>query len=172
VNFFERQERARRNSRLLVVLFVLGVAGTIAVIDLVALAIWYLLVVVSTSRLTPPPPYFHPLVMLATAGVITYFSLRKSLELSRGGGMAVAQMMGARQVIPARASPLEQRLVNVVQEMAIAAGTRVPIVYVMDDYGGINAFAAGSDGSLCVIVVTRGALQRLNRTELQAVIGH
>jgi Zn-dependent protease with chaperone function len=101
-----------------------------------------------------------------------FASLRKTLQVHRGGGMAVARMLGARQVVPVNATPLEKRLLNTVQEMAIAAGVMAPIVYVMDEHRGINAFAAGFERQLCVIVVTRGALERLNRDELQGVIGH
>src|SRR6185295_10385386 len=66
----------------------------------------------------------------------------------------------------------ERRLVNVVEEMAIASGVRVPTVYVMDGERGINAFAAGWDASGAVVVATRGTLETLNRDELQGVVGH
>jgi Zn-dependent protease with chaperone function len=88
------------------------------------------------------------------------------------GGDAVAEMVGARRVNPGTADLLERRLLNVVEEMAIAAGTRVPAAYVMQDESGINAFAAGYDVSNSVIAVTRGALLALNRDELQGVIAH
>ena len=89
-----------------------------------------------------------------------------------GGGAAVAQMVGARRVAPNSTDPLERRFVNVVEEMAIASGVRVPAVYVMEDEGGINAFAAGWDVSGAVVAVTRGTLETLNRDELQGVVGH
>src|SRR6185295_1887014 len=66
----------------------------------------------------------------------------------------------------------ERRLVNVVEEMAIASGVRVPTVYVMDGERGINAFAAGWDASGAVVVATRGTLETLNRDELQGIVGH
>jgi len=81
-------------------------------------------------------------------------------------------MVDARRVQPSTGDPLERRLLNVVEEMAIAAGTRVPAVYIMDGETGINAFAAGYDISNTVVAVTRGTLETLNRDELQGVIGH
>jgi Zn-dependent protease with chaperone function len=94
------------------------------------------------------------------------------LTLRAGGGAAVARMVDARRVAPNTSDPLERRLLNVVEEMAIAAGTRVPAVYIMDAETGINAFAAGYDISNTVVAVTRGTLETLNRDELQGVIGH
>src|SRR5438105_9330500 len=106
-----------------------------------------------------------------TALAILLVSLYHVVRL-REGGEAVARMIGARRVASNTADPLERRLLNVVEEMAIAAGTRVPAVYVMDAETGINAFAAGYDVSNCAITVTRGTLRTLNRDELQGVIGH
>jgi Zn-dependent protease with chaperone function len=81
-------------------------------------------------------------------------------------------MIGARHVPPGSSDPLERRLRNVVEEMAIASGVRVPEVYLMDDERGINAFAAGWDTSSAVVAVTRGTLQNLTRDELQGVVAH
>jgi Zn-dependent protease with chaperone function len=88
------------------------------------------------------------------------------------GGAAVAQMVGARPVDPSTRDLLERRLVNVVEEMALASGTPVPRVYVMDNEASINAFAAGHSLHDAVIAVTRGTLTRLTRDELQGVVGH
>ena len=106
-----------------------------------------------------------------TAALIFIVSLFNVARLG-SGGTAVAKMAGARPVAPNTADPLERRLRNVVEEMAIASGVRVPEVYVMDQESGINAFAAGWDVSSSVVAVTRGTLERLTRDELQAVIGH
>jgi Zn-dependent protease with chaperone function len=172
VNFFQRQEVARRNSRLLLVLFAAAVVAIVAALDLAASAIWYFCQLFIDRPLQHVPRALHYAVVGGAVATILVASLRKTLEVHRGGGLAIARMMDARQVVPLRASPAERRLLNIVQEMAIAAGTRIPLVFVLDQHGGINAFAAGFDGKLCVIVVTRGALERLNRDELQGVIGH
>ena len=172
MNFFERQDVARRNSRLLLVLFALAIVVIVAALDLAAVVIWYFCQLFIDRALHHPPAWLHYAVIGGAVATILVVSLRKTLEVYRGGGLAVARMMGARQIVPMTAPPLERRLVNIVQEMAIAAGTRVPVVFVLDQHGGINAFAAGFDGKLCAIVVTRGALEKLNRNEMQGVIGH
>ena len=172
MNFFERQHVARRNSRLLLVLFVVAMVVIVAALDLAASLIWYFCQLFIDRPLQGVPKWLHYGVIGGATGTILFMSLRKTLEVYGGGGLAVARMMGARQVVPMTAPPLERRLVNIVQEMAIAAGTRVPVVFVLDEHGGINAFAAGFDGKLCAIVVTRGALENLNRNEMQGVIGH
>ena len=90
----------------------------------------------------------------------------------RGGGDAVALQMGGVPV-PEDATDLNlRRLRNVVEEIAIASGVPVPRVYVLEHEAAINAFAAGYSSSDAVVAVTRGALDRLNRDELQGVVAH
>jgi Zn-dependent protease with chaperone function len=108
---------------------------------------------------------------LGTLALILAVSAVQSARLG-GDGEAVARMAGARPVSPESRDPLERRLLNVVEEMAIAAGVRVPKAYVMAGEPGINAFAAGADTSNAVVAVTRGTLETLNRDELQGVVGH
>jgi len=165
LNFFEHQELARRNTRVMVVLYALAVVAVVLAVDL-ALGAAYRL---SGERSMPPALYAWGAA--ATAAAIALVSVHHMRKLS-DGGEAIARMVGAQRVAPGTADPLERRLLNVVEEMAIAAGTRVPAVYLMQEEAGINAFAAGNDVSSSVIVVTRGALQALNRDELQGVIGH
>ena len=81
-------------------------------------------------------------------------------------------MIGARRVSPDTADPLERRLRNVVEEMAIASGCACPRCTSWTSERGINAFAAGWDVSSAVIAVTRGALETLTRDELQGVMAH
>ncbi len=73
---------------------------------------------------------------------------------------------------PTPSDPTERRLRNVIEEMALAAGIPAPRAYVLDSEEDINAFAAGTHAGDAVVAVTRGALQRLTRDELQGVIGH
>ena len=76
-------------------------------------------------------------------------------------------------LVPADASdPLRRRLRNVVEEMAIASGVPVPEIYVLEEESGINAFAAGYAPGDAAVAVTRGALELLDRDELQGVIAH
>ncbi len=64
------------------------------------------------------------------------------------------------------------RLYNIVEEMKIASGLeKMPDIYIIDDPA-LNAFATGRDPKRAAVAVTSGLLQRLNRDELQGVIGH
>jgi Zn-dependent protease with chaperone function/uncharacterized tellurite resistance protein B-like protein len=91
--------------------------------------------------------------------------------LSRGGTV-VAEQLGGRRVYPNTVDPVERRLLNIVEEMALASGTPVPAVFLLNDEQGINAFAAGHSVSDCVIGVTRGCAEQLTRDQLQGVIAH
>jgi Zn-dependent protease with chaperone function len=165
MNFFEHQRLARRNSKIMVVLFALAVIAVVAAVEAVlgALYVW--------TFAEMPPASLYVAGALVTAALILGVSLFNVARLAEGGP-AVARMVGARPVPPGTADPLERRLRNVVEEMAIASGVRVPEVYVMDGERGINAFAAGWDTSNAAIAVTRGTLQTLTRDELQGVVAH
>ncbi|GIT05140.1 MAG: hypothetical protein CM1200mP29_05510 [Verrucomicrobiota bacterium] len=110
-------------------------------------------------------------VVLGTFVIICLASLFRKSQLS-GGGSSIASMMGGRLVNMATTDPDEQKLMNVVEEMAIASSVPMPEVYVMDGEKGINAFAAGSTVDDAVIGVTDGCMRRLQRDELQGVIAH
>jgi len=165
MNFFQHQEMARRNSRRMLVLFALAVIGVIASVDAALWAAW-----LWTEHRPPPHALYFWGAALALACIVVG-SLKEIVRL-RAGGETIAELAGGRALAPASEDPLERRLLNVVEEMAIASGVRVPKVYVLDGEAGINAFAAGHDVSHAVIGVTRGALERLSRDELQGVIGH
>lgn len=188
MDFFEAQARAKRRTSRLVVLFGLAVLGTIAV---GYLAVWLALGHVPTQRYQGyddygrrytyyetggvDRPLFDPqifaYVTLGTLTIVGLGSLFKWLSF-RAGGATVAESVGARRIDPAKATPAEHRLLNVVEEMAIASGVPMPAVYVLDDEAAINAFAAGLNTSDAVVAVTRGTLEKLTRDELQGVIGH
>ena len=89
-----------------------------------------------------------------------------------GGGGVVARSLGGVRISPDTTDPLQRRLLNVVEEMAIASGVPMPEVYLLEQESGINAFAAGHNPSNAAIAVTRGTLTTLNRAELQGVIAH
>jgi Zn-dependent protease with chaperone function/uncharacterized tellurite resistance protein B-like protein len=179
--FFENQALARRNTRILVIAYIAAVIGVIVAVDLVLASIY----MYGYSELALPkgksvgfltllkavPLQVYLLGALGTAVVILTVSGWNILQLASGGS-AVADMCGARRISPDTKDPLERRLVNVVEEMSIASGTRVPGIYVMDEEPGINAFAAGYDVSNSVVAVTRGTLETLNRDELQGVVAH
>ncbi|HEU4644515.1 MAG TPA: M48 family metallopeptidase [Burkholderiales bacterium] len=169
MNFFEHQEAARRNTRVLVLLYALAVAAVVAAVTAVAAFAWLYTRGVQEAQTVPPELLWG--AALGTLGVILLVSLAQTLRLG-AGGEKVAEMAGARPVPPETRDPLERRLLNVVEEMAIAAGTRVPKAYVLPGESAINAFAAGTDVSNAVVAVTRGTLESLTRDELQGVIGH
>ena len=110
-------------------------------------------------------------VTVGVLAVIFIGSAYKTNELS-GGGSSVATLMGGRPVNPNTTDPNERKLLNVVEEMAIASGVPVPQVYVLNDERAINAFAAGHTTGDAAIGVTRGCIELLTRDQLQGVIGH
>ncbi len=116
-------------------------------------------------------PQLFGAVAAGTAALIAGGSLYKIASLS-GGGHTVAELMGGRLLHPQTSDLDERKILNVVEEMAIAAGTPVPPVYLLENEEGINAFAAGHSPNDAVVGVTRGCVQTLSRDELQGVIGH
>src|SRR5690606_13039399 len=163
MNFFERQARARRASRRLVLLFGLAVALVLLGVNLVGEAAWKL-----ATGGAATPPYF----VLTNSFVVLLFVVGgawlESLRLADGGA-AVAYRLGARSLD--EYDLRHRRLANVVDEMAIAAGIAVPEIFVLDDPT-INALTAGDEPTRCAIIVTRGAVERLDRAELQGVVAH
>src|SRR5690606_30118975 len=95
----------------------------------------------------------------------------KTIQLAAHGG-EIARSLGGRQIDPDTTQPDERRLLNVVEEMALASGVPVPEVWVLDEEDGINAFASGHSPADAAIGVTRGCLRTLTRSELQGVIAH
>jgi Zn-dependent protease with chaperone function len=171
LNFFEHQQLARRNSRVMVVLFLLSVIAIIFAVNLVAGAVYLLAMDEPTVTFRSVPHALWIGSSVVTFGVIFVVSLVNIVRLA-GGGEKVAKMMGARAVASNTQDRLERRLLNIVEEMAIASGVRMPRVYLMENEKGVNAFAAGWSVSGAVVAVTRGALDSLTRDELQGVIGH
>jgi len=158
MNFFEHQEAARRSSARLVLLFALAVLGMVLAVDAVTLLL---------TRSVPATL----VATVATLAVIGLGSLYRIASL-RGGGAAVAAQMGGTWVPEDTRDPALRRLRNVVEEVAIASGVPVPRLFVLENEAGINAFAAGYGPADAAVAVTRGALDRLNRHELQGVIAH
>lgn len=180
MRFFEHQERARRNTRKLILLLALAVICIIIALYFVVLGVltleglrhpgfWR---VVSTPG---SPWWWQPTILLWTAaGVLVVIgggSLYKIHSLI-GGGAVVAASLGGRAVSPETNDPDERRLLNVVEELAIASGVPTPVVFILNEEEGINAFAAGYAPNDAAVAVTRGALRLFNRDELQGVIAH
>ena len=178
MDFFARQDLARRKTKWLVAYFVLAVALLIVAVYFIAL-IAFAGIQAKTHRAYDDAPVqlvlWNPKIFLgAVIGVLTVIfcgSAYKTNELSGGGG-CVATLMGGRLVSQNTTDANERKLLNVVEEMSIASGVPMPQVYVLEDERGINAFAAGHSPSDAAVGVTRGCIEMLSRDELQGVIGH
>lgn len=175
MNFFEVQDQARRTSRRLVLLYLLSTTLIVAGVSLIAGVALYNANTFNQAFSIPAFLAQQAPVMIGTAIVTVIFiggaTLVRTTQLSSGGGKVAAQM-GGTLVSPDTRDPLRSRLRNVVEEMAIASGVPVPEIYVMEQEMGINAFAAGYAPGDAAVAVTRGALELLDRDELQGVIGH
>ena len=185
MDFFEEQVFARKRSRRLLVLFALAVVGVIASVYVLAMVFYGFgaadaagvrYITGNYENIAQRALMFwNPGVFLfsigSTAAVVGLGSLYKIAQL-RAGGPAIALGLGGRRVDPDSTKLEERRLLNVVEEMAIASGVPAPEVYVLDREPGINAFAAGNTTSDAVIGVTQGTLHLLRRDELQGVIAH
>jgi len=174
MDFFASQERARRNTGRLIVLYVLAVAAIIALVY-VALSAFFVASSGQGRQHGPPPAFWNPELFGWVTGitlvVVAVATFAKIAELS-SGGVVVAEALGGRLLNTDSRDADERKLLNVVEEMAIASGTAVPSVYLLDRERGINAFAAGHTVDGAVIGVTRGCAQELNRDQLQGVIAH
>ncbi|MFW2387012.1 MAG: M48 family metallopeptidase [Polyangiales bacterium] len=183
MDFFEEQVHARQRTRRLAILFTLAVVGVVASVYLLAMTLYGFGATEAGLRTATGDygsgaralGFWNPSVFLfalgSTGAVVGLGSLYKIAQL-RAGGPAVALGLGGRRVDPDSTKLEERRLLNVVEEMAIASGVPAPEVYVLDREPGINAFAAGNTSSDAVIGVTQGTLHLLRRDELQGVIAH
>jgi len=190
VNFYRAQDQARKQTRWLVCLFLLAVIFLIVITNLcVAVFVWY-----SDSSVyfqsSPLGAGSDPTVLEMLLGIVAGLGWQKFLWITllvcglvlmaigfkwqslRGGGRVIAESLGGRPLNPNSDDADDRRLLNVVEEMALASGVPVPPVYLLENESGINAFAAGYEIEDAVIGVTRGTVKSLNREQLQGVIAH
>lgn len=179
MNFFDDQHIARQKTKKLVVLYILTVLITAISTGLI-FSLYYTLNLESFHSysifhveflihlLTHPSLWITSLVIIIMVISVSYFEI-KSLEQ---GAQVIAKYAGAVPV------PLEtndfkfKQYINIVQEMSIASGTPCPQIYYMPTENSINAFAAGFDIHDAVVAVSKGALEELDRDELQGVVAH
>ena len=178
MDFFERQDLARRKTKWLLLYFVLAIASIIVLVYGIALLVYAYVGLEHSHRTYGQGLEFQlwnlKLFLGVAAGtllVILAGCLWKTMALSAGGSV-VAQSLGGRLVSLNTTDIDERRLLNVVEEMSIASGVAVPRVYVLDEEKGINAFAAGFSTADAAVAVTYGCLKMLSRDELQGVIAH
>ena len=174
MNFFEHQEQARRNTGLLVMLFFLAV---LCLVGLTYVLVAGVIAYMNQAVFDNPQAFLDSFnlptliyIALAILTIVGLASLYKFAQLA-GGGRAVAEALGGHLVNTGTRDDNERKLLNVVEEMALASGTPVPPVYVIEEQA-INAFAAGHQPRDAVIGITRGCIELLSRDELQGVIAH
>jgi len=174
MDFFTSQDRARRNTGVLVALYVLAVLAIILGVYLAIrmIVFWQEAQSIDGEATAVFDPKLMAYIGIGTLIVVGGATLIKIMELSSGGGEVIAKSLGGRRIEPGSGEPLDRQVLNVVEEMAIASGMAVPDVYMMDNESRINAFAAGSSVDEAVIGVTRGCVEQLTRSELQGVIAH
>ncbi len=164
--FFQRQDTQRKYTRILVGGFIAAMLLVIFVINLI---------VIVGFGVPPSELVENPGILFGISGVVGAIILCSSLykfSQLRAGGAAVARALGGVPVTANDGDLKRQRLVNVVEEMAIAARIRKPQVFVLPDEEAINAFAAGHSPDEAAVAVTQGALDAFDREQLQAVVGH
>ena len=189
MNFYKAQESARKQSKRLVALFCISVLILIVLSNLLFIVFAWVsdfgnIATLNRNDVINAPPLQSALIIIESFGwgkvgmitviiasVIGIATWSKWSELSKGGHV-VAEMLGGSLVSPDAKEPRERRLLNVVEEMALASQMLVPPVYVLRSEMGINAFAAGVSADDAVIAVSQGALEQLNREQLQGVVAH
>ena len=181
MDFFKHQERAQRSTTYLMLLFLLAIGGTIVgmycvVTGFIAGVEWYYDPKQTWSSFSWDflwkwnPEWFLG-ITIGTLVVIVVGCAWKYTQLKAGGAW-VAESLGGRYVSPSSQFGQARMLLNIVEELSIASGIPTPLVYILDEEQGINAFAAGNSPEDAVVGVTQGALDLLNRKELQGVLAH
>jgi len=175
MNFFESQERAHKHTTLLIVLFGVAVIALIVMTNVLVLVVFG---VVNSQQMRDGQSFVAQMdwKMAATVGagvsvVVLVGSLYKMMALS-AGGKVVAESLGGQLIPRNTEEPNQRKLLNIVDEMAIASGTPAPPVYLLANEPGINAFAAGFSPRDAILGITQGAIEQLDRDQLQGVIAH
>ena len=189
MDFFAQQERSRAASRGFLVWYVLAALSVLASYCLAAALVYAFLATAGALPVTGGelvwrgfwatyfdalmrvPPRFHEGAAALVGVPMLVVSAARMWRL-REGGTAIAELLGASYLEPGRCSPAERRLLNVVEEMAVASGIAVPPVYLLRREQGVNALVAGYSPNEAVLIVTAGAAEKLTRDELQGVVAH
>jgi Zn-dependent protease with chaperone function len=174
MTFFQDQAKARQRTSLLVLLYI---GAIVLIVGTIYLGI-AMLFMRSENEYMPTSEamsLWHPQLFLGTSiavlSIIGLGTIYRLIQLARGG-VAVAEALGGRLLSYDTQIPEEKKILNVVEEIAIASGVRIPQVYLLDHEDSINAFAAGYKPDAAVIGISRGCLNYLNRDELQGVVAH
>jgi Zn-dependent protease with chaperone function len=177
MDFFEHQDQARKSTGRLILLFAAAIVGIVLSTYALVMAIFVMgrQKMAESGEVIEAISWFQPellgIVALVTLAVVGFGSMYKVAQLS-GGGQIIAESLSGRQLSPDTTDLIERKVLNVVEEMAIASGTPVPPVYFLENEPGINAFAAGFSPEDAVIGITRGCAEQLSRDQLQGVVAH
>ncbi len=163
MDFVTAQHRARKKSVWLVLWLVccliLTVLSVIAVAYIPVSGVLWL-----DRRMRPDFSFWDGMrffwISLIVGGCIAIVTLWKLAQIAERGGELIATQLGGRRVARDTDVPLEKRLLNVTEEMAIAAGMPAPAVFVLDSEVRLNAFAAGLSAGDSVVCVTRVYLRK------------
>jgi len=173
MDFFEKQAQAKRKSVILIAYFVIAVIATVALINLIAYLLMGYFASTQQLQITKEFWFSGPFWWLTAivVGVILAGSVWRFSQLRKGGDR-VPLMLGAQPLSMHSQNALHRRLINVTEEISIAAGTPVPALFILEQEAGINAFVAGYHLQDITLTVSQGALEQLNREQLQGVIAH
>lgn len=190
MNFFSHQDQARRKTTQLVLLFISAILFLILLTNILAAFTLWLIdgqvaggyqayqEAINTLSYEKPKQIWNylswkklGLISMAVCGTVLCAIAYKWIQLS-SGGKSVAESLGGQRIKPNTSDANEKRALNVVEEMAIAAGMPAPSVYLLAHEKGINAFAAGNTPADAVIGLTQGCIEQFNREQLQGVIAH
>ncbi len=172
-DFQGHQENAYQRTGRLILLLSIAILGTIVCTG-ISLGYVFTVVVAGLGEEAPLGIVFlyaFGIGSVISAIIVLIGSLWKLRQI-RGGGAVIARDLGGELIEPGSTDLNNRKVLNIVEEMAIAASMPIPPVYLMDGEDGINAFAAGYDPSDAVVAVTRGCVKRLTRDQLQGVIAH
>jgi Zn-dependent protease with chaperone function len=165
MDFFRNQRDARRQTLILLALFAL-IITLVAV--LTSAVVWW-----GCSSMSPQERlFFTRATALTVIMVIIGATIVRLFELRDDGGATIAYHLGGESLPVSSDNPLHQRFRNIAEEMALASRTPMPMLYWLPHESSINAFVAGFTPADAVLAVTRGALERLTRDELQGVVAH
>ncbi len=176
VYFFKRQDKLRSLTVKLLVLTVIGSTG-VACMGGVATGLWHYQLV-TTSGGTVEMETLRPIVIMGASAslALTIFVVFVRLVLLHFSRSSTRRFFHARDLTDEAAHSAldasDQRLINVVEEMSLAAAFPLPHVFILDGDSTINSFALARGSRNSIIGVTAGARDRLSREELQAMIAH
>src|SRR3990167_8322255 len=120
MNFFQQQDRTKSRSRILVISFFISILLVIGVFDLIIYA----------NTVDPKILGNIHWINLAIFALIFFGSLVKYFKI-RKGGLSIAQLLNATPIHRDQSDPKYQQLINVVDEISIAAGIAAPQLFMM-----------------------------------------